>query len=201
MNDDLEHAVDLLRRRLGDVVSNLAALDVERSRIEAALRALAGEEGDRDASRSVPVRASSVTSTAPAPKTARRRRVTTSGRPAVKHAVVDLVEADNRSWTIAELVERLEKLGYVFTPPDPTSPVRTALWALRQDGRVRTDDESRTIAVKWSPLDSEKDSGDPEGSPEQPTNQTSVTAGAPPEGGDGSGGNRDRDYRPAAVSG
>lgn len=67
----------------------------------------------------------------------------------VREAVQELLEAADRTWTSAEILEVLQSRPHLTSAANLPAAVRNAVWQLRQAGVVAGQPDGRVVASKW----------------------------------------------------
>jgi hypothetical protein len=67
----------------------------------------------------------------------------------VREAVQELMEAADRTWASAEILEVLQRQPHLTRATNLPGAVRNAVWQLRQAGVVISEADGRVVATKW----------------------------------------------------
>jgi hypothetical protein len=140
----ISQAIQILVDRRDDATIQIAELTQEVAQIDAALLALNGPSAIQPLPPSAGIDPKVDEPTGKSGE---------SGRVSVRLVVQQIMESEDRTWLPVELVNRIMSdmlRGEVeIKVSNLGNAVRTALWGLRQDGVVCSDDEHRHRATKW----------------------------------------------------
>lgn len=136
---DLGDAIALLRRKR-DAAESLV------SKYNRALAALAELEGDLDGHR--------------VPDTGAGRAPIVQAKPSVSSKAIDILNEEDRVWTVAGIIQEYDRRGAPVEAADPANALRTALATLVKRGQAVRESPGFFRSTKFSVSDpSEEDAG------------------------------------------